>query len=232
MRLHHGLLALLSAVLLALVPGLAGCTSFTETAADEDVRAGELGARRARGRADRVDRLQRADPAARSPAQPGSDRDLTFDCGRTEVPINYDEPDGRDAAAVPRPRRDGRADRPHRLAGGQPRRAGRLGRRRRDRPGADAARRGAAAVRLCRLRPPRASACRRPSSASPTSSRRRSSPPSRGRPPTSSSTRRSPSPRRWPTAAPRSTATRWAPSTPSTPPATWTGSARRSATSS
>ena len=95
MRLHHGLPALLTAALLIVVPGLAGCTSFTETAADETTAPSS------------------STPAADEPEvapiewtdcdeqiqpliaeQPGSDRDLTFSCGRTEVPISYAEPGG------------------------------------------------------------------------------------------------------------------------------------------
>jgi pimeloyl-ACP methyl ester carboxylesterase len=93
MRLHHGLPALLSAVLLALVPGLAGCTSFTETAADEtSAPASSAPAAPEVAPIEWTDCNEQIQPLIAS--QPGSDRDLTFSCGRTEVPISYDEPGG------------------------------------------------------------------------------------------------------------------------------------------
>ena len=90
MRLRRGMLAATSGLLLA----VSGCTSFADT----------------------VSRQTAATPAEAAPAepvvaeiewtdcnseiqpliadQPGSDRDLSFACGRTEVPISYDEPEG------------------------------------------------------------------------------------------------------------------------------------------
>jgi pimeloyl-ACP methyl ester carboxylesterase len=93
MRQHHGLPALLSAVLLALVPGLAGCTSFTETAADETTApATSAPAEPEAAPIEWTDCNEQIQPLIA--AQPGSDRDLTFSCGRTTVPISYDEPGG------------------------------------------------------------------------------------------------------------------------------------------
>ena len=93
MRLHHGPPALLLAALLALVPGLAGCTSFTETAADETTAPSSSAP--AEPEAEPIewtDCNEQIQPLIA--AQPGSDRNLTFSCGRTEVPISYDEPGG------------------------------------------------------------------------------------------------------------------------------------------
>ena len=93
MRPHHGLPALLSAVLLTLVPGLAGCTSFTETATDETTApASSAPAEPETTPIEWTDCNEQIQPLIA--AQPGSDRDLTFSCGRTTVPISYDEPGG------------------------------------------------------------------------------------------------------------------------------------------
>jgi pimeloyl-ACP methyl ester carboxylesterase len=94
MRLHHGLPALLAALLLALVPGLAGCTSFSETAADESSASASSSPPAEPEEtpiewADCNEEIQKL-----IATQPGSDRNLNFSCGRTEVPISYDEPGG------------------------------------------------------------------------------------------------------------------------------------------
>ncbi len=94
MRLHNGRPAAVSSVLLALALVLAGCTSFSDTLEDEAASTAS------------------ASPSPEPQAEPiewsdcdeqiqpliaeqkGSDRNLTFECGRTEVPIDYDEPEG------------------------------------------------------------------------------------------------------------------------------------------
>jgi pimeloyl-ACP methyl ester carboxylesterase len=93
MRPHHGLPALLFAALLVLVPGLAGCTSFTETAADESAApTSSTPAEPEAAPIEWTDCNEQIQPLIAG--QPGSDRNLTFSCGRTEVPISYDEPGG------------------------------------------------------------------------------------------------------------------------------------------
>jgi pimeloyl-ACP methyl ester carboxylesterase len=94
MRPHHRLRALLLAVVLVLVPGLAACTSFTETVADDEppAPASPAPAEPEAAPIEWTDCNEQIQPLIAS--QPGSDRDLTFSCGRTEVPISYDEPGG------------------------------------------------------------------------------------------------------------------------------------------
>ncbi len=89
MRLRRGLLAASTGLLLA----VAGCTSFTETADEATTPSGSSAP---------------AEPEAAPIAwtdcdaeitellagTPGSERDLSFECGRTEVPIDHDEADG------------------------------------------------------------------------------------------------------------------------------------------
>jgi pimeloyl-ACP methyl ester carboxylesterase len=94
MPLHHrGLLAACASALLLAVPGLAGCASFAET-----VRTGTAAATTSPA-APTVAPIEWTDcdqPIKKAIAgQPGSDRDVRFECGRTEVPITYDEPQGR-----------------------------------------------------------------------------------------------------------------------------------------
>jgi pimeloyl-ACP methyl ester carboxylesterase len=92
MRLHRGLLAVSSSLLLMLT----GCTSFTETLESEASTATPSAPTTPAG-PDVAD-IQWTDCTSEIADlikdQPGADRDLTFDCGRTEVPISYDEPDG------------------------------------------------------------------------------------------------------------------------------------------
>ena len=93
MRSHHGLPALLGTALLTLVPGLAGCTSFAETSgAEPSAPASSAPAEPEVAPIEWTDCDDQIQPLIA--AQPGSDRDLTFSCGRTEVPISYEEPDG------------------------------------------------------------------------------------------------------------------------------------------
>jgi pimeloyl-ACP methyl ester carboxylesterase len=98
MRVHHsrrrrGLPALLTVLALVLVPGLAACTSFSETAADES--PAPASATPTETEVTPIEWTDCNEPIQKLiAAQPGSDRDLNFSCGRTEVPINYDEPGG------------------------------------------------------------------------------------------------------------------------------------------
>jgi pimeloyl-ACP methyl ester carboxylesterase len=91
MRLHPGRLAVPTS-LLALSMVLAGCTSFSDSVA-EDAAATTSAAPEPEVApiewTDCNDQIQ-----ALVAGQPGSDRDLAFECGRTEVPISYDEPEG------------------------------------------------------------------------------------------------------------------------------------------
>ncbi len=89
MRLRRGLLAASTGLLLA----VAGCTSFTETAGQASAPSGSSAP---------------AEPEAAPitwtdcdaqitgliAGTPGSERDLFFECGRTEVPIDHDEAGG------------------------------------------------------------------------------------------------------------------------------------------
>jgi pimeloyl-ACP methyl ester carboxylesterase len=90
MRLHRGRLAVPSTVL-ALSLVLAGCTSFSDT-------VGEPAATTTPAREPEVAPIEWTDCNEQIQGlvagQPGSDRDLSFECGRTEVPISYGEPDG------------------------------------------------------------------------------------------------------------------------------------------
>src|SRR3954452_18222118 len=90
MRLRPTLLAAGSALLLA----LSGCTSFVDTVSAAATSAAPTTA----------PALPAAKPVAWRDCtgqiepliagQPGSDRDLAFQCGRTDVPISYAEPRG------------------------------------------------------------------------------------------------------------------------------------------
>jgi pimeloyl-ACP methyl ester carboxylesterase len=87
MRLHRGLLAVSSTLLLA----LAGCTSFA-SGADETSAAPATTAAPEVAEIDWTDCNSQIQPLIAG--QPGSERNLSFECGRTEVPISYDEPQG------------------------------------------------------------------------------------------------------------------------------------------
>ena len=99
--------------------------------------------------------------------QPGGDRPLSFFCGRLRVPLDYRRAGGEGDRAVPGPGAAGRPAAADRLAGGQPRRAGRLRRGRRGRAGADAADRACCAASTSSASTRAASACPPRSSASP-----------------------------------------------------------------
>jgi pimeloyl-ACP methyl ester carboxylesterase len=92
MRLHRGLVAVSSSLLLLLT----GCTSFTESL-DEEASTAAPSAPTPPAAPD-VAEIDWSDCTSEIGRlitdQPGADRDLTFECGRTEVPISYDEPDG------------------------------------------------------------------------------------------------------------------------------------------
>ena len=92
MRLRRGLLASGSVLLV----GASGCTSFAETAAEE-AAASEAAATAAPAEPE-VDPVEWSDCTAQiAPLiaeQPGADRDLGFECGRADVPIDHDEPEG------------------------------------------------------------------------------------------------------------------------------------------
>ena len=90
MRLRRGLLAACSAVLVTAT----GCASFAETAAQE----AETSAAAATPAEPVVDDIEWTDCTSQiTPLiaeQPGADRDLSFECGRTPVPIDHDQPEG------------------------------------------------------------------------------------------------------------------------------------------
>jgi pimeloyl-ACP methyl ester carboxylesterase len=91
MRPHHGRLAVPS-TLLALSLVLAGCTSFSDTVGEETpatTSAAPAPEAAPIEWTDCNDQIQQL-----VAGQPGSERNLSFECGRTEVPISYDEPEG------------------------------------------------------------------------------------------------------------------------------------------
>jgi pimeloyl-ACP methyl ester carboxylesterase len=95
MRLHRGLAAAPSSLLalgVAATLTLAGCTSFSDTAAEDTSPTATSTAEPEAAPIDWNDCDEQIQPLIAD--QPGSDRDLTFECGRTEVPISYDEPQG------------------------------------------------------------------------------------------------------------------------------------------
>src|SRR4051794_19929921 len=90
MRLRRGLLAACSAVLVTAT----GCASFAESAGQADSSAASAAASEAP-----VDQIDWTDCTSQlesliKKGTPGADRDLTFECGRTDVPIDYDDPTG------------------------------------------------------------------------------------------------------------------------------------------
>jgi pimeloyl-ACP methyl ester carboxylesterase len=91
MRLHRGRLAVPS-TLLALSLVLAGCTSFTDTVGDESATTTSAAPEPAAAPIEWTDCNEQIQQLVAG--QPGSDRNLSFECGRTEVPISYDEPQG------------------------------------------------------------------------------------------------------------------------------------------
>jgi pimeloyl-ACP methyl ester carboxylesterase len=91
MRLPRGIVAVPSS-LLALSLLLSGCTSFSSDAAEETTAASSPTAEAEVEPIDWTDCDEQIQPLIAG--QPGSDRDLAFQCGRTKVPISYDEPEG------------------------------------------------------------------------------------------------------------------------------------------
>src|SRR3712207_3322560 len=88
MRLSRGLVAAASGLLLA----VSGCTSSDDTAADASASASSAPAEPEAAEIAWSDcDAQISELLA---GAPGSERDLLFECGRTEVPISYDEPQG------------------------------------------------------------------------------------------------------------------------------------------
>ncbi|MFW3171995.1 alpha/beta hydrolase [Geodermatophilus sp. CPCC 206100] len=108
MRLSPGLVAAASALLVA----VSGCTSSSDTTAAESSSAAASATPAEPTAADITwtDCDEQIQPLVEG--RPGSERDVAFECGRTEVPISYDEPDG---ATMPiflvRARLAGQADR-------------------------------------------------------------------------------------------------------------------------
>src|SRR3712207_1570094 len=91
MRLRRGLLAACSALLVTAT----GCTSFADTAA-EGADASTSPAAATEAPVDEIDWTECTKEIAEliPDDSPGADRDLGFDCGRTDVPIDYDDPTG------------------------------------------------------------------------------------------------------------------------------------------
>src|SRR5919202_680043 len=88
MRLSRGLVAAASGLLVA----VSGCTSSEDTASNASVSASSAPAEPAAAEIAWSD--CDAEISQLVAGTPGSDRDLAFECGRTEVPISYDEPQG------------------------------------------------------------------------------------------------------------------------------------------
>ena len=94
MFLHRGRLAVAASLLLALALIVAGCTSFSHTLADP-ASSGTATTTTAQPTAAPIkwtDCNKQIQPLIAK--QPGSNRNLAFECGRTEVPISYAEPAG------------------------------------------------------------------------------------------------------------------------------------------
>jgi pimeloyl-ACP methyl ester carboxylesterase len=89
MRLSRGLVAAASGLLVA----VSGCTSSSDEGAGES-SASASSAPAAPVAAEIAWTDCDADISALLAGTPGSERDLAFECGRTEVPISYDEPQG------------------------------------------------------------------------------------------------------------------------------------------
>src|SRR4051794_12790160 len=91
MRLRRGLLAACSVLLVTAT----GCTSFADTVA-EGASAPAQAATPTEAPVDKIDwtdcTTQIKDLIPKG--TPGSGRDLTFECGRTNVPIDYSKPTG------------------------------------------------------------------------------------------------------------------------------------------
>jgi len=94
MRLHRGRSAVPASLLLALSLFLAGCASFSDTLTGS-ASSGSTASSTAPPTAAPIkwsDCNKQIQPLIAK--QPGSNRNITFECGRTEVPINYSEPRG------------------------------------------------------------------------------------------------------------------------------------------
>ncbi|MFD2094212.1 alpha/beta hydrolase [Blastococcus deserti] len=91
MRSPRGRLAVPS-TLLALSLVLAGCTSFADAGGDEPAATTSAAPEPEAAPIEWTDCNEQIQQLIAG--RPGSDRDLSFDCGRTEVPISYDEPEG------------------------------------------------------------------------------------------------------------------------------------------
>ncbi|SOD98965.1 alpha/beta hydrolase [Blastococcus haudaquaticus] len=91
MRLHNGRLAV-PTTLLALSMVLAGCTSFADSVGEEAASTPTAPPEPEAAPIEWTDCNEEIQ--ALVAGQPGSERDLGFECGRTEVPISYEEPDG------------------------------------------------------------------------------------------------------------------------------------------
>src|SRR4051794_16640426 len=98
MRLHRGLAAVPSSLLalgLATTLALSGCSSFADTVASGSTKSAPASTSPAEPKANSInwsDCDEQIQPLIAG--QPGSDRNLKFECGRTEVPISYEEPKG------------------------------------------------------------------------------------------------------------------------------------------
>lgn len=88
MRLSRGLLAAASGLLVV----VSGCTSSEDTAADPSAAATSAPAEPQAAEIAWSD--CDAEISRLVAGTPGSERDLAFECGRTEVPISYDDPQG------------------------------------------------------------------------------------------------------------------------------------------
>jgi pimeloyl-ACP methyl ester carboxylesterase len=96
MRLHRGFAAVppsLLAVALATTLALSGCTSFSESVASTPTAPATTSPAEPKiPQIDWTDCSAQFQPLIAN--QPGSDRNLKFECGHTQVPISYDEPRG------------------------------------------------------------------------------------------------------------------------------------------
>jgi pimeloyl-ACP methyl ester carboxylesterase len=94
MRLHRGLAAVPSSLLglaLAATLALSGCTSFSDSVAGNATSSPTATSAEA-APIEWTNCSEQIQPLIAD--QPGSDRNLSFECGRTEVPISYAEPAG------------------------------------------------------------------------------------------------------------------------------------------
>lgn len=93
MRLRSGRLAVPS-TLLAVSLVLAGCTSFSQTAADETPAAAPTTPAPPAPEIEWDDCNEQVQPLIAG--RPGSDRNLSFECGYMSAPISYEDPDSAD----------------------------------------------------------------------------------------------------------------------------------------